>query len=362
MIPNLYEEDLACASSPYRFTWPRELLHGSSPLTRQERSPLSSFSSTASAPSSKLPPFVDVFEAAAEPPPPYTELPRVPFASCYALAYDRPLKFQHHVVDVSFDDDSSNDVEMSVDDELRYLGQLTIDMASDFGEVETLSPTSTSFAESSSSSLGPWRTPKQRHRRSLLRRKPNAAGQRALASLRMNFILQNVPHLALSLRQFEERALAPVADVFYSWYEQLSSDQRVRYMPWFVPERLDLVRAEQPSNAQGKASSPAATAQAGSAANEKAASQSTTVPSQSKAAAMAAAAHEAMKRKAARSTSPPPSCTSLPGWEDLDQAIRLLRVMPNRQASRDLMKEATIRAWKTAVAELGWTQWFVSIL
>lgn len=355
MIPNVYEEDLACASSPFRFTWPRELQHGPSPLTRQERP--SSSSHSIPAPSPKLPPFSDVFEAAAEPPPPYTELPRVPFASCYALAYDRPLNFQHHVVPVPIGE-STEDLEMSIDDELRYLGQLTIDMSDDFGEVETPSPTSTSFdrsAPSSSSSIGPWRAPRQRHRRFLLRRKPNAAGQRALACLRMNFILQNVPQLAVGLSHFEDRAATPVAEVFYSWYDQLSADQRVRYMPWFVPERLDLVRTG-PSSGQGKPAAQATTA------NEKTSSKGQAVPSQSKAAAMAAAAQESMKRKAARSTSPPPSCTSLPGWEDLDQAVRLLQVLPNRQACKDFRKEATIRAWKTSVAQLGWSQWYLPLL
>lgn len=346
MMPNIYDEDLASAAAPLRFTWPRELLHGPSPLTRQER--LSS-SRTQSASPPKLPPFSDVFEAAAEPPPPYTELPRVPFASCYALAYDRPLTFQRHVIPVPLSE-TFEDIEMSIDDELQYLGHLTIDMSCGLLEDETPLPITITCTQSSSSPLGSWRVPTQRQRRSLLPRKRDLAGQRALACLRMNFILENVPQLATGLRQFEDRAATPVADVFYSWYDPLSADQRVRYMPWFVPERLDLVRAD-------SSATQAQTATNASPEKGEKMSGSATGPSQSKAAAMEAAAQDAMKRKAQRAASPPPSCNTLPGWEDIDQTVRLLRVLPNRQPNKQLRVEATIRAWKTSVAQLGWTQW-----
>jgi len=154
------------------------------------------------------------------------------------------------------------------------------------------------------------------------------------------------------LRQFEDHASTPVADVFYDWYNVLSVDQRVRYMPWFVPERLDLVRVTPPttkSPAGEKTSSPSR--------NEKTASIDMSPDSKSAGVDVAAALERATKRKESRCPTPPPSFASAQGWDELDVAIRLLRILPNRQQSKQFRKEALIRTWKSSIAELGWTQW-----
>lgn len=345
---NLHEEDLGSASSPLRFTWPEQLLHGPSPLARQER-PCTSQTHTAAPTNvpSKLPPFQEIFDAAVEPPPPYTELPRVPFASFYALAYDRSLNSQHHAFPGQLLH-TMEDIGIDAEDELRYLDQLTIEMTCDLMELDTppTSPTATSFRRSSK--LGPWGVPEHKLRRSLLRRQRDPVGQRALECLRAKFILEHVPHLANGLRQFENRASTPGADVFYDWYDVLSVDQRVRYMPWFIPERLDLVRATPPS---AKAPFPA------SHNNEKTAVDS--APPDLRTADVVAAKEAALKHKENRCPTPPPSFASAQGWDELDQAIRLLRILPNRQQPKPLRKEALIRAWQSSIAELGWTQWYV---
>jgi hypothetical protein len=343
MLANLCQEDLGSASSPLRFTWPEQLLRGPSPLARrQERLSTTSQAAHSAASTqlpSKLPPFHEIFEAAAEPPPPYTELPRVPFSSFYALAYDRSLNSQHHVIPVQLLH-NMEDVDIDAEDELRFLDQLTIDMTCDLMEVDTPSPTTTSFRRSSK--LGPWRVPEQTLQRYLLRRQRDPVGQRALECLRTNFILEHVPHLANALRQFEDRAYTPGVDVFYDWYDVLSVDQRVRYMPWFIPERLDLVRATPPT---AKAPSQ----------NEKTATNTASPAPQT--ADVAAAKEAVSKRKESRCPTPPPSFASAQGWDELDQAVRLLRILPNRQQSKQLRKEALIRAWKSSIAKLGWTQW-----
>lgn len=360
MPANLYEEgDLGSTSPSLRFTWPKQLLHGSSPLARQERPPTSSrihtTSSTQQLPS-KLPPFHEIFDAAAEPPPPYTELPRVPFASFYALAYNRSLNFQHHVVTVPLSE-TMEDVELDIESDIRQIDQLAVDMTCDLMEIDTPSPTTTpSFRRLNR--LGPWDVPQEKPRRYLLRRQRHPAGQRALECLRTNFILEHVPHLANGLRQFEDRACTPVADVFYDWYNVLSVDQRVRYMPWFVPERLDLVCVTPPTTMATK--SPAGEKTCPPSQNEKNTSVSSNMSPQSKSAAdvdVAAALERATKRKESRCPTPPPSFASAQGWDELDVAIRLLRVLPNRQQSKQLRKEALIRAWKSSIADLGWPQW-----
>jgi len=361
MPTNLYGEgDLASASSSFRFTWPKQLLHGSSPLARQER-PSTSSQIHAALPTqpqspSKLPPFHEIFDAAAEPPPPYTELPRVPFASFYALAYNRSFNFQHHVVPVSLSE-TMEDIELDIENNIQHIGQLAVDMTCDLMELDTPSPTSTSFRRSNR--LGPWSIPSQKPRRYLLRRQPNPTCQRALECLRTNFILENVPHLANGLRQFEDHASTPVADVFYDWYNVLSVDQRVRYMPWFVPERLDLVRVTPPptTTTSTTTKSPVGEKTPSPLRNEKIALSDISPDSKSASVDVAAALERATKRKESRCPTPPPSFASAQGWDELDVAIRLLRILPNRQQSRQFRKEAIIRDWKSSIAELGWAQW-----
>ncbi|KAF8318409.1 hypothetical protein DL93DRAFT_383061 [Clavulina sp. PMI_390] len=362
MFANVYEETLASDASPIRFAWPKDLLHRSSPLSRQERPSSSKLSRpriNVSKPS-KLPAFTEVFEAAAEPPPPYTELPRVPFASCYALAYDRPYDGQDQASSSSAEEEEP---EMTREEQLEALGQLALDLYLDdietppLSSIPPLSPFSSSSQPSSYSSplLGPWQVPSERDSERLPRRQRNPAAQRDLAQLRMNFINKNVPQLAAGLSHFEERAQTPVADVFYAWYDNLAADQRVKYMPWFVPERLDLVKSEPTATATATAAPTSSSTSAP--APSKGAAQP--VPSQSKAAAMAAAAHEAMKRKfeASRQAADPQSCTALPGWEELDVAVRLLRAMPQRKAKSDWRKEAMIRSTSDMVVDSGSFQW-----
>ena len=358
------DEDLGLASSPFRFTWPEQLLHGPSPLTRQERSSTSSQTQTQTQPTtctqlppSKLPPFHEIFDAAAEPPPPYTELPRVPFASFYALAYNRSLNFQHHVIPVSpLETMMMEDIDVDIEDEIRHIDQLAVDMTCDLMELDDTpsSPTANSFRRSPQSQLlGPWNVPSQKPRRYLLRRQRNAVGHRALECLRINFILEHVPHLANGLRQFEDRASTPVADVFYDWYDVLSVDQRVRYMPWFVPERLDLVHAAPPPPPTSAKISLSLSSQ-----NEKEKTAINTASSDSKPADVVPTAREAsLKRKESRCPTPPPSFASAQGWDEFDVAVRLLRVFPNRQPPNQLRKEALIRSWKSSITDLGWTQW-----
>jgi len=136
-------------------------------------------------------------------------------------------------------------------------------------------------------------------------------------------------------------------------------DQRVRYMPWFVPERLDLVRVTPPTTTTTTTTkSPTGEKTSSPSRNEKTASIDMS-PDSTKSASVdvAAALERATKRKESRCPTPPPSFASTQGWDELDVVIRLLRVLPNRQQSKQFRKEALIRAWKSSIAGLGWPQW-----
>ena len=367
-------QELGSDSAPLRYRCPKALLHGSSPLARQERCSTLEFptASTSSSPSTahfptlprqkSLPPFEDIFNAAAEQPPPYQAVLPVPNASFYGLAFERRLETTRAGKGSASDP-------MDVDDsDLRYLRSLRNmshgDDDEEAMELDTPSPTSIYFDAAPIHSLGSWASwsPPPRESLKLGTRDRTPSSRRKLDSLRTNFINEHIPHLSHSLYHFENRVRtgAPVVEVFYDWYEGLGVDQRVKHMPYFIPERLDMVQVTP------KPATKVETVKAPIVQRKPASFDSPAVTSISEEQPLPSSEIEvdAQAQGRGRSPSPPPAFNAPHepcDWDEFERMVRWARVLPKRKASRDMRKEAAVRAWTEAVEDMGLSQWYVFI-
>lgn len=360
-------------SAPLRYHCPKPLLHGSSPLTRQERSsssessPIPSSSTSSTSPNTSrqkfLPPFENIFDAAAEQPPPYQAALPIPHASFYGLVFERRSEITSS--DLRRD---SNTIPVILDDEdqryLRSLRELSHGDCEDYS-MELDSELLSESLSPPSHRLGPWSSCSFQPRNTLERgvRDDTSLSSKRLDCLRMNFVLQHIPHLANSLRQFENRVRlrAPVVNVFYEWYDQLAVDQRVKHMPYFIPERLDMVQVtSQPAVASAKSGGePTKTPTV----QRKPASFDSPAPEKSQLSRESADMEmDDSVRDRSRSPSPPPAFNAPHepcDWDEYERIIRWARVLGKRKTQQNPRKEALVRSWTEVIQAMDLAQWLV---
>lgn len=263
------------------------------------------------------------------------------------------------------------------EDDLRYLSQFMSRSAANCEEDLIMKETQPKPE--------PWSIPALPHRRTLHRqsRDTTSASARQLDHLRLNFILQHIPHLAHSLYHFESRVRAgvPVIEVFYECYDKLAVDQRVKHMPYFIPERLDMVKVDKTPGAraasgptsptQGQGQVPSNDVVAEIKAQRKPASfdsdsdsaQSGGDAGKKRNTAPSSSSMEPMDTDSTtRSCSPPPDFNAPHApcdWDEFERMVRWARVLPNRKAQRDLRKEVLVETWTDAILAVNHPQWSV---
>jgi hypothetical protein len=159
----------------------------------------------------------------------------------------------------------------------------------------------------------------------------------------------------------------PVVDVFYDWYENLPVDQRVRHMPYFVPERLDLVQTGMAEKPPQTTSNPVKTDTLD--ARSLPSSNSPEVTPRRKPASFDSETESVSPDAAAdlepRSPSPPPPFSPSDDacdWDEFDRMVRWARVLSNRRPEKKLRKEVLIKGWQDSILNMNLSQWYVLFL